>query len=104
MAIVYIAGPITGHADYKQQFFEAEQRLRAQGHVVLNPAALPVGMPYEKYFPICFAMIDVSETVYFLRGWEKSTGARDELVYALKQRKGMQFEKEELEREANHEA
>ena len=95
MSVVYIAGPITGTRDYKERFLKAEQRLRAEGQIVLNPAALPAGMPYESYFPICFSMIDVSEQVYFLRGWEKSRGARDEFGHATSKRKGIRFEEEE---------
>jgi hypothetical protein len=90
--IVYIAGPITGAQNYKDRFSKAEQRLRAKGHIVLNPAALPIGMPYESYFPICFAMIDAAEKMYFLRGWEKSRGAREEFAYAASKRKMMMFE------------
>ena len=94
MSVVYIAGQITGTQDYKDRFSKAEQRLRAEGHIVLNPTVLPVGMPYESYFPICFAMIDTADKIYFLRGWEKSQGARDEFSYSTSKRKIIMFEGE----------
>lgn len=35
---IYIAGCITDNPDYKEQFKQAEERLKAQGHTVINPA------------------------------------------------------------------
>lgn len=35
---VYIAGSMTGRFDYKEYFNEAEEFVREQGHIVLNPA------------------------------------------------------------------
>lgn len=94
MPVVYIAGPITGIPDYKEKFSKAEQRLKAEGNIVLNPTVLPAGMPYESYFPICFAMIDAAEKMYFLHGWEKSQGARFEFGHATSKRKIIMFEGE----------
>jgi len=90
--IVYIAGKISGFPDYKQRFAEAAARLAAQGHIPLNPALLPEGMPYESYFPICFAMIDVSEAVYMLENYRDSNGALRELAYAGESGKRILFE------------
>ena len=94
MSVIYIAGQITGTQDYKERFSQAEQLLRSEGHIVLNPTVLPAGMLYESYFPICFAMIDAAEKMYFLRGWEKSRGAREEFAHAASKRKAMMFEGE----------
>lgn len=79
---VYIAGPITGHPDYKQHFKRMEHRLKNQGHVVLNPAELPVGLEQEEYMKICLAMVDVSDAVLMLKGWEHSAGAIEEYAMA----------------------
>lgn len=51
------------------------------GAVILNPAVLPEGLSNEGYMRICFAMLDVAETVVFLPGSEKSDGAKLEEAY-----------------------
>ena len=79
---IYIAGKITGNPDFEEQFKEAAEMLKAEGHLVMNPAALPLGFDYEDYMCICFAMIDVCDAVYFLRNWKDSPGAKKEREYA----------------------
>lgn len=78
---IYIAGKITGESNYKAKFKEAEHKLKAEGHIVLNPAELPEGMAKEDYMRICFAMIEVADKVCFLPGWYGSDGARLEYDY-----------------------
>lgn len=88
---IYIAGPITGKYDYRKKFKEAEQELQQAGHIVINPSYLPAGL--NDYMPICFAMIDQSEGVYFLEGWSDSIGANQEWSYSISQGKEIFFEK-----------
>ena len=89
---VYIAGKITGNPEYKQQFAEAEKKLRAQGHTTMNPAVLPDGFEHQEYMRVCFSMIDVCDAVYFLSNWEDSKGARMEYNYAFGTNKDLMFE------------
>ena len=53
---VYISGKITGDPDYRGKFSTAESRLKAAGHIVLNPANSPAGMRPADYMRLCFAM------------------------------------------------
>lgn len=76
--IVYISGPITGAANYRETFAAAEKRLKEKGYIVLNPAALPEGMTHEAYMQICLPMVQVADTVYMLPGWQESRGATAE--------------------------
>lgn len=78
---VYIAGKITGRADYASAFAIAENKLSAQGFITLNPASLPEGMDKPDYMRICFSMIDSADVVALLPGWETSPGARLEYEY-----------------------
>jgi hypothetical protein len=89
---VYIAGKITGNPDYKQQFAEAEKKLREKGHTTMNPAVLPDGFEHQEYMKICFSMIDVCDAVFFLDNWRDSIGANMEIEYAFAQNKGIMFE------------
>lgn len=80
---VYIAGKITGNSNYKEEFKAAEEKLRAEGYIVINPAILPEGFNDEEYHHINRAMIDVCDTVYFLPNWADSKGAHMEMGYAM---------------------
>lgn len=94
--VVYIAGKMSGLPDLgRGHFNEAAKRLRERGHVVLNPADLPVGMPGDKYMPICLAMVGVADAVYALDNWDMSDGAFLEVHYARYQGKMLMFESEE---------
>ena len=91
--MVYIAGKVTGLPDLgRVKFDAAAKRLREQGHVVLNPGELPVGMPADRYMPICLAMVDAADTVYALKNWKDSPGARIEVNYAGYQGKNIVFQ------------
>ncbi|MCX7858390.1 MAG: DUF4406 domain-containing protein [Deltaproteobacteria bacterium] len=80
---VYIAGKITGHPSYKEEFAAAEDKLTKEGFTVLNPAFLPEGFEQTEYHHINRAMIDVCDAVYFLPSWVDSKGAHMEMGYAI---------------------
>lgn len=75
---IYIAGKISGDPEYKAKFSRYEEQLREEGHIVLNPAALPGGLRREEYMQICVAMMSVADCVGFLPDWQESPGANVE--------------------------
>lgn len=84
----YIAGKMSGLPDLGRAKFNAAARfLRSKGHIVLNPAELPDGMPREKYLPICLAMVSAADAVLALSDWEYSEGAKVEVRFARYQGK-----------------
>jgi len=81
--IVYLSGRMRGLSDYgRAQFHEAEKMLKGKGYAVINPAQLPIEIPFEHCMPICTSMIDGADMVALLDGWEESPGAELEKKYA----------------------
>lgn len=92
---VYIAGPMRGYPDYNYPaFYGAEERLSAKGHEVVNPAKVgdAYGTPdqlvadkglLDRLMNDELRMIATCDTIYLLKGWEASEGARSELAVAL---------------------
>lgn len=84
---VYISGKMSGLSETQiyEHFGNAEQRLKAQGYKVFNPARW---IWFLKYFPYRFAltfdlfMMCFCQRVYMLKGWSYSKGATIEYQFA----------------------
>lgn len=96
MKSIYIAGPMSGKADYgRRDFCAAESYLSARGWIVINPACLPIGLAPGAYMPICLAMVQAADAVVLLNGWVDSSGACLEEHYATLQGKTLIYGLEE---------
>lgn len=83
--IIYIAGAMMGLPNFnREEFNAAAEKLKEEGHTVLNPAFLPDGLTEKDYMAICLPMVMASETVFMLSGWEGSKGAKTEHSLAVK--------------------
>lgn len=91
---IYIAGPMRGLPNHNiDAFFNAEEKLRIEGWVVINPVnfnhvfGIDVLQEDERALRACMAAelaaIPFLDAIYLLKGWEKSDGARAELAIAL---------------------
>lgn len=97
---IYIAGAISGTADYIERFASAQKKLKEQGYSVINPAAVNSAMPsdttYEEYMTMGITMLDMCDSIYMLKGWEKSCGANREYGYASAKDKVIMFEQAKI--------
>ena len=90
---VYISGSMSSCMDvYKRRFDRMQEMLEADGHIVINPATLPIGLDEDKYMPICMAMIDAADAIYLFNDWRHSRGALLEKAYAEYQGKAILFD------------
>ena len=93
MKRVYLSGAITScYETYEDTFAHKQIELEKAGNIVINPALLPKGLDSDRYMPICFAMVDACDTIYMMKGWENSKGARLERDYALYHGKDVEYE------------
>jgi hypothetical protein len=83
---IYIAGPMTGLPDLNFPAFAAEAaRLRAEGHDVVSPVEINIGLEHEGYAACLrrdIAQLVTCDAVQLLPGWELSRGARLEWMVA----------------------
>ncbi|QGJ94983.1 nucleoside deoxyribosyltransferase [Gordonia phage RedWattleHog] len=86
---IYIAGPVSGHADYNRPAFEEAARVvREHGHAPVVPIDLePVVPGQEKswnyYMRLALRALLDTEAVLVLPGWMNSRGATIERSLAL---------------------
>lgn len=77
---------------YRQKFARAQKMLEEDGHIVINPAVLPVGLDSDRYMPICLAMVDAADAIFLFNNWQNSKGALLEKAYAEYQGKEILFD------------
>lgn len=87
---IYISGPITGVEGYVKKFTEARGKLNRlyPDAELIDPSYLGVmypGYTWEEYMGICMILIKNCTHIYMLKGWQKSRGAKEELLLALNQ-------------------
>lgn len=86
---IYISGPITKNPDYKQDFMNAEAELNRMFHHkadIINPVFLTTvkNGSWEFYMRVCLKALADCDTIFMLKGWRRSKGARLEYKIAKK--------------------
>lgn len=97
---IYISGAVTGTTDYLERFARAEEQLKAQGFEVINPAKinalLPRSTSYGQYMAISRTLHGFCDSVFMLKDWEHSRGAKQEFAWSVLDEKKIYFEKDGL--------
>ncbi|MFL1531690.1 MULTISPECIES: DUF4406 domain-containing protein [Pseudomonas] len=81
----YVAGPMTGIADFNYPAFnDVADHLRAQGFEVENPAdhGIVEGAQWADYMAYDLTRLGLCGVIALLPDWEKSQGARLEVLIA----------------------
>lgn len=93
---IYISGAITGTDDFMERFAKAQKKLENQGYTAMNPACVNFYMPndttHEEYMKVSLCLLNMCDSIYMLKGWNKSCGANREYGYALAKDKTIIFE------------
>lgn len=93
---------ISGTTDYKERFGEAKKRLEERGFAVKNPVEYdPIvvriyGRPsWEDYMRYDIRLLVNCDSIYMLKGWQNSRGAK--LEHHIAQELGMKIYYEDKE-------
>ena len=92
--MIYISGPISGTNDYLTRFDSAEDEIHEDIDLdlsydyIINPADILDRLPtynlkYSDLMRLCLDLLSMCDSIYMLRGWEKSKGARLEREFAI---------------------
>ena len=81
---IFISGPYSNYPWYRLPFDNAARQLERAGFRPINPARIvPRNWPWDMSMKLCLDLIDISDAVLQLDGWEKSVGAVKEWHHAI---------------------
>jgi hypothetical protein len=82
MESIYISGPIKGIINPKEIFGDKQRQLEKIGYMVTNPFNLLETGTYEEFMRCDIRALTFCDSIYMMKGWEKSKGANIELKVA----------------------
>lgn len=84
---IYLSGGISGrnYDVVEAEFYEAEQRLQKKGYEVVNPLnnGLTTDHLWQEHMRADLKLMLECDTIYMLKGWRASKGAKIEYELAL---------------------
>jgi hypothetical protein len=88
---IYISGKITGNPNYKAEFAEAEELIRRNGHIAVNPATMFEGVENSKALLLGLNELFLCDAILMLEGYGKSNGAFIEREFSFYCKKPVHF-------------
>lgn len=80
-----------------KDFYDAQQKLEQQGYEVINPALVNSNLPetttWEQYMEMSILMLNMCDSIFLLKDWQDSKGAKWEYEHALDKGKTVIFQK-----------
>lgn len=81
---IFISGPYSRYLWCRLPFDNAARQLKRAGFRPINPARIvPREWPFDMSMKLCLDLIDISDAVLQLDGWDKSIGAVKEWHHAV---------------------
>lgn len=94
---IYLSGPISGFdlTERERIFNEKEKKFKSKGFDVFNcfKNGVPLSAPATEHLKADMKVLPDCDTVYFMKGWEKSSGCNLEFNVAHALKLKMIFEK-----------
>lgn len=94
---IYISGPITGFPieEVARRFSRIEKALSLAGFDPINPLnnGLPTDASYNEHMLRDLDLLAECKSIYMLKGWENSKGARIEFAEAVSKKMTIVFER-----------
>ena len=96
---IYISGGMSDIPNYEDNFNRAENTLKVFDYIPFNPIKwnepmIKFGLSYLEMIKIDLTYLSMCDSIYMLKGWEKSEGACAELYFALYNGIKVEFEGE----------
>lgn len=89
--VIFLSGPIESRrSTYREVFKQAQDFVESCNFSALNPATLPDNLKHDAYLPICLAMLEAADAIFFVDGGPlppASAGSNIEYNYACYQHK-----------------
>lgn len=89
---IYLSGKISGDPNFKEKFAQKARELTEHGYQVFNPAVHPDMFTWEQFMELDLKALSHCDTIYLMKDWKDSRGAKIEYDEAVRLGKNIVFE------------
>lgn len=91
--LIYISGPVSGISNYKENFLKVKKLLESKGFKTLSILDVPcLGdgcFTWSDCMKVAITLLEKCDKIYLMDGWQQSSGARIEKIWAERTNKGI---------------